>query len=107
MNLMSTFAVLKNGMEYPLFWRFWVKTEDKNIKKTKLELSKQMLLDLRSICSKRLWIAMDRWFLCKDFFNWLLQHNFDWVTKAKKNTVLYCKYYDPVSRKEQYKKANP
>jgi hypothetical protein len=29
------------------------------------------------------------------------------VTKAKKNTVLYCKYFDPVSRKEQYKKVNP
>jgi len=29
------------------------------------------------------------------------------VTKAKKNTVLYCKYFDPISRKEKYKKINP
>jgi len=52
-------------------------------------------------------IAMDRWFLCKGFFNWLVEHNFDWVTKAKKNTVLYCKCFDPISQKEQYKKVNP
>jgi len=84
MNLISTFAVLKNSLEYPLFWRFWVKTDVKDIKKTKLELAKQMLLDLRSVCSVRLWVA-----------------------KAKKNTILYCKIFDPVSHKEQYKKINP
>ena len=107
MNLVSTFAILKNGLQYPLFWRFWVKTEVKDIKKTKLELSQQMLLDLRSVCKTRLWVAMDRWFLCKHFFNWLLDHQFDWVTKAKKNTVLYCKIVDPASKKELYMKVNP
>lgn len=35
------------------------------------------------------------------FFQLVGEHNFDWVTKAKKNTVLYCKISDPVSRKEQ------
>ncbi|PHJ37714.1 hypothetical protein P378_14615 [Desulforamulus profundi] len=92
-------TVLKNGLEYPLFWRFWRKNESQDDKQTKLELARKMLLDLRSTCRERLWVAMDRWFICKNFFNW--------VTKAKKNTVLYCKYSDPVSRKEQYKKVNP
>ncbi len=32
---------------------------------------------------------MDRWFLSKDFFRWLEDHHFDWVTKAKSNTTLY------------------
>ncbi|MCG9969782.1 hypothetical protein L9W92_17410 [Pelotomaculum terephthalicicum JT] len=81
MNLISTFAVLKNGLEYPLFWRFWRKTENQNDKQTKLELARKMLLDLRSTCDERLWVAMDRWFLCKNFFNWLAEPNFDWVTK--------------------------
>lgn len=90
-----------------MFWRFWVKTEDKDIKKTKLELAQQMLLDLRRVCRERLWLAIDRWFLCSNFFTWLVEQNFDWVTKAKKNTILYCKYFDPVSRKEKYRKVNP
>jgi len=107
MNLISTYAVLKNGLEYSLFWRFWRKTESQDDKQTKLELARKMLLDLRSTCSERLWVAMDRWFLCRNFFNWLIEHNFDWVIKAKKNTVLYCKYFDPVSRKARYKKINP
>lgn len=107
MNLISTYAVLKNGLEYPLFWRFWCKTENQDNKQSKLDLAQKMLLDLRSTCGERVWVAMDRWFLCKDFFNWLFEHNFDWVTKAKRNTVLYCKSFDPVSRKAQYKKVNP
>jgi len=101
MNLVSTLAVCKNGLEYPLFWRFWIKTDDQDVKKSKLELAKQMLLDLKSVCGKKLWIAMDRWFLCWDFFDWLVSHNYDWVTKAKKNTVIYIK------EESGYKKINP
>ncbi|WP_165908329.1 hypothetical protein [Hydrogenispora ethanolica] len=40
MNLISTLAVLQNGLEYPMLWRFWVKTDQKNEKQTKLELNK-------------------------------------------------------------------
>jgi len=101
MNLVSTFAVLKNGLEYPLFWRFWIKSQDQDVKKSKLELAKLMLLDLRISCKARLWVAMDRWFLCGDFFDWLINHNYDWVTKAKKNTVLY------VKEESGFKKINP
>ncbi|WP_042315197.1 hypothetical protein [Desulfofarcimen acetoxidans] len=54
MNLISTYTVLKNGLEYPLFWRFWPKTENQDIKQTKLELARKMLLDLRIAVRKRL-----------------------------------------------------
>ena len=32
---------------------------------------------------------MDRWFLCKELFQWLNSKNFDWVTKCKRNTAFY------------------
>ena len=106
-NLVSTLAVLKNGLEYPMLWRFWVKTDQENEKQTKLDLAKQMLSEVRQLNKARLWVAMDRWFLCKKFLNWLMDENFDWVTKAKRNTVLFRKIYDPVLGKEHYIKLNP
>jgi hypothetical protein len=48
------------------------------------------------------YLGLDRWFLCKKLFIWLSDRNFDWVTKAKRNTVLFRKVYDPVLRKEIY-----
>ena len=91
MNLVSTLLVRANGLATPLFWRIWVQNKDKSTeaKATKLVLAKDMLLSLRTITDKRLWVAMDRWFLCKDLFQWLVSNNFDWVTKAKRNTALY------------------
>ncbi|SFG15293.1 hypothetical protein SAMN05660649_00894 [Desulfotomaculum arcticum] len=50
---------------------------------------------------------MDRWFLCKKFLRWFMDKNFDWVTKAKRNTVLFRKIYDYGQRKEIYVKLNP
>ncbi|WP_125660959.1 hypothetical protein [Paenibacillus baekrokdamisoli] len=64
-------------------------------------MSKQMLLMLRESVSCRLRIAMDRWLLCKDFFVFLMAPNFDWVTKAKRNTALYLKVSEP-GRHERY-----
>ena len=66
-----------------------------------------MLTEVRHLNSARLWVAMDRWFLCKKFLNWLMDQNFVWVTKAKPNTVLFRKIYDPVLGKEHYVKLNP
>lgn len=106
-NLVSTLAVLKNGLEYPMLWRFWVKTGQENEKQTKLDFAKQMLSEVRQLNKTRLWVAMDRWFLCKKFLNWLMDQNFDWVTKAKRNTVLFRRIYDPVLGKEHYVKLNP
>lgn len=91
MNLVSTLLIRSNGLITPLFWRIWIQNKDKAVqaKLTKLELAKDMLLSLRKITDSRLWVAMDRWFLCKDLFQWLTSNNFDWVTKCKRNTALY------------------
>ncbi len=105
-NLVSTLAVLKNGLEYPMLWRFWVKKDQDNEKQTKLNLAIEMLKELRQFNNARLWVAMDRWFLCKKFLTWLMDNNFDWVTKAKRNTVLFRKIYDPVLGKERFVKLN-
>lgn len=107
MNLVSTFAVLNNGLEYPLLWRFWVKTENIKEKQTKLELAKKMLTAFRSLNDARVWVAMDRWFLCKKFLRWLMDNDFDWVTKAKRNTVLFRKTYDHRLGKKIFVKLNP
>lgn len=91
MNLVSTLLVRANGLTTPLFWRIWVQNKEKsaNAKITKIDLAKDMLLSLREVTSVKLWVAMDRWFLCKDLFQWLKSKNFHWVTKCKRNTALY------------------
>lgn len=91
MNLVSTLLVRANGLTTPLFWRIWIQEKEKSAKAkgSKLELAKNMLLSLRTITPVKLWVAMDRWFLCKDLFQWLVSNSFDWVTKCKRNTALY------------------
>lgn len=89
MNLVVLQAVLQSGLEYPLTYSLWRKAEDGEPGLSKLDLAKQMLLMLRESTTCRLWVAMDRWYLCKDFFVFLMTHNFDWVTKAKRNTALF------------------
>lgn len=110
MNLVSLQAVLSNGLEYPLFYRIWRKPKDeeeKLINPTKFDLAMQMLLDLRKSVSCRLWVAMDRWYLNKDFFNFLLDKNFDWVTKAKRNTALYRKEIESTTNRERFVPVKP
>ncbi|WP_211274485.1 hypothetical protein, partial [Paenibacillus oryzae] len=112
MNLVVLQAVLKNGLEYPLFYSVWHKPADAETGLTKLDLARQMLLMLRESVNCRLWVAMDRWYLCKDFFVFLETHAFDWVTKAKRNTALYRRVMEqgrerfvPVSPRQLIKEA--
>src|SRR5690606_13849862 len=56
-NLVVIQAVLKSGLEYPLFYRVWHKPAVKGEGVTKLDLAKQMLLMLRESASCRLWVA--------------------------------------------------
>lgn len=107
MNLVVIQAVLKNGMEYPLFYSVWHKPATKGEGLTKLDLAKQMLLMLRESVNCRLWVAMDRWYLCKDFFTFLESHQFDWVTKAKRNTALFRKVMEPCTGRERYVPLTP
>lgn len=101
MNLVVLQAVLQNGLEYPLYCSMWHKVEEGEHGLSKLDLAKQMLVMLRENVSCRLWIAMDRWYLCKDFFVFLMQHNLDWVTKAKRNTALFRLVKEP-GRRDRY-----
>ncbi|WP_236344368.1 transposase [Paenibacillus plantiphilus] len=106
MNVVVLQAVLRNGLEYPLFYSVWRKHEQDGVGLTKLDLARQMLLMLRESVTCRLWMAMDRWYLCKDFFVFLQAHNFDWVTKAKRNTSLYRKVTE-AGRWERYVPVSP
>lgn len=101
MNLVVLQAVLQNGLEYPLYYSMWRKVDEGELGLSKLDLAKQMLLMLRENVSCRLWVAMDRWYLCKDFFVFLMEHNFDWVTKAKRNTALFRLVKEP-GRRDRY-----
>lgn len=112
MNLVVLQAVRKNGLEYPLYYSVWRKPKDNEAGLTKYDLARQMLLMLRESVNCRLWVAMDRWYLCKDFFIFLQKYSFDWVTKAKRNTALYRKVleygrerYIPVSSRQLIKEA--
>jgi hypothetical protein len=107
MNLVVIQAVLKNGLAYPLFYSVWHKPAFKGEGLTKLDLAKQMLLMLRESVTCRLWVAMDRWFLCKEFFTFLEDHQFDWVTKAKRNTALFRKVIEPITLRERFVPLNP
>ena len=98
MNLVSTLAVLKNGLEYPMLWRLWIKKHQENDKRTKIDLAKQMLSEIRQMNTARLWIAMDRWFSAR-IPALAYGSGFDWVLKP--NVIPYClgKFYDPVLQK--------
>ncbi|UOF89274.1 transposase [Fodinisporobacter ferrooxydans] len=106
-NLVVLQAVLKSGLEYPLFYRVWHKPEIKGEGITKLDLARQMLLMLRESVTCHLWVAMDRWYLCKQFFTFLEENNFDWVTKAKRNTILFRKVIEPGTRRERFVPLTP
>lgn len=109
MNLVSTLLVRANGLVTPLSWRIWVQDKEnkKQSKRTKLVLAQEMLLSLREVSAARLWVAMDRWFLCKDFFQWLNTNGYDWVTKCKRNTALYQLSGSDWNGKPRYVPVNP
>lgn len=106
-NLVVLQDVLKSGLEYPLFYRIWHKPETKGEGLTKIDLARQMLLMLRESVTCRLWVAMDRWYLCKHFFSFLEENHFDWVTKAKRNMALFRKMIEPGTRRERYVPLTP
>jgi hypothetical protein len=107
MNLVVLHAVLRNGLEYPLYYKVWRKPAMKGEGPTKFDLAKEMLTALRQSTTCRLWVAMDRWYLCKDFFTFLSSNQFDWVTKAKRNTALYKREIHPLTGRERYVPVTP
>lgn len=92
-NLLATHAIKQDGREYPLFYSFWDKPDPEEAAITKLDLALQQLRTMRNLLPPqlRLWVSMDRWFFSKPFCLKLEAMGFDWVTKAKRNTVFYRK----------------
>ncbi|WP_240489077.1 transposase [Cohnella thermotolerans] len=107
MNIVALQAVLKSGLEYPLFYAVWRKIGKDETGLTKLDLARQMLLMLRESVSCRLWVAMDRWYLCKEFFVFLMANGYDWVTKAKRNTALFQRVIEPGTGRERFVPVTP
>ncbi|AET57210.1 hypothetical protein HPL003_02145 [Paenibacillus terrae HPL-003] len=75
MNVVVPQVVLQSGLEYPCFIAFGISLT-KNEGLSKIDLAKQMLLMMRESATCRLWVAMDRWYLRKDFFTFLEAHQF-------------------------------
>ena len=107
MNIVVIQAVLRNGIEYPLFYKIWRKPKVKGEGPTKYDHAREMLIQLRKSVDCRLWVAMDRWYLSKKFFNFLTANSFDWVTKAKRNTALFRKEIESWSGSERYVPVKP
>lgn len=79
MNIISTLRIKSNGLVTPLLWSIWSQEKDtpKQEKRTRLVLAKEMLMNIRTLTDIKLWVAMDRWFICKELFQWLTSNNFD------------------------------
>jgi hypothetical protein len=109
MNLVSNLLIRSNSLVTPLLWCIWVQDKSAPVhgKRTKLVLAEEMLLQIRSLTDARLWVAMDRWFLCKKFFQWLAAKDFDWVTKAKRNTALFIKSGSDWNGNPRFTPINP
>jgi hypothetical protein len=103
MNLVVLHAVRQNGIEYPWSYAIWQKSEnDAESKPSKLVLAWQLLQDLREQVSCRLWVVMDRWYLSKSFLRQCESLQFDWVTKAKRNTQLFRRVIEPGTGRERF-----
>lgn len=93
MNLVVIHAIKSTGLQYPLLYSIWQQDNQIDPHQSKLDLSLQMLRQLRGQISETLkcWVSMDSWYFARDFYLAVEDLGFDWVTKAKKNTTLYRK----------------
>ena len=108
MNIVALHAVRRNGIEYPWSYAIWRKPEnDTDKKQVKLDLAWQMLKDLRKQATCRLWVVMDRWYFSKPFLLQCESANFDWVTKAKRNTQLFRRMVEPGTGRERFVPIRP
>lgn len=108
MNIVALYAVRSNGIEYPWSYAIWTKPEnDTDKKQSKLDLAWQMLLAVRKHVTYRLWVVMDRWYFSKPFLLQCESENFDWVTKAKRNTQLFRRMIEPGTGRERFVPIRP
>jgi len=108
MNIVALRAVRSNGVEYPWSYAIWRKPEnDADKKQSKLDLAWQMLQAVRQQVTCRLWVVMDRWYFSKPFLLQCESANFDWVTKAKRNTQLFRRMVEPGTGRERFVPIRP
>ena len=108
MNIVALHAVRSNGIEYPWSYAIWTKPEnDADKKQSKLDLAWQMLQAVRKQVTCRLWVVMDRWYFSKPFLLQCESANFDWVTKAKRNTQLFRRMIEPGTGRERFVPLRP
>lgn len=108
MNIVALHAVRNNGVEYPWSYAIWTKPEnDVDKKQSKLDLAWQMLQTVRKQATCRLWVVMDRWYFSKPFLLQCESANFDWVTKAKRNTQLFRRMIEPGTGRERFVPLRP
>ena len=108
MNIVVLHAIRSNGVEYPWSYAIWTKPEnDADKTRSKLELAWQMLQTVREQVTCRLWVVMDRWYFCKSFLVQCESANFDWVTKAKRNTQLFRRMVEPGTGRERFVPIRP
>lgn len=107
MNLVVIHAMKANGLQYPLLYSIWKKDNGQGQHLSKLDLALIMLKELKKQVPEalRICVAMDSWYLAKDFYLEIEKLEFDWVTKAKKNTTLYRKVM--IHGKERYIETLP
>ena len=60
-----------------------------------------MLEDIRKSFIGKIWVAMDRWFLFKELFQWLAANNYVWMAKAKRNKARYRREIERVTGRER------
>ncbi len=96
-----------NGLQYPLLYSIWNKVKDTEIHLTKLDLALHLLQELKKQLPHpvRLCVAMDSWYFAKSLYLEIEKLEFDWVTKAKINTILYRKVM--IRRKERFIEVLP
>lgn len=108
MNIVALHAVRSNGLKYPWSYAIWTKPENEADKKqSKLDLAWQMLQAVRKQVSCRLWVVMDRRYFSKAFLLQCESENFDWVTKAKRNTQLFRRMIEPGTGRERFVPIRP
>ncbi len=108
MNIVALHAVRGNGVEYPWSYTIWTKPDnDTDKKQSKLDLALQMLRAVRKQVTCRLWVVMDRWYFSKPFLLQCESANFDWVTKAKRNTRLFRRVIEPGTGRERFVPIRP
>ncbi|GMA62840.1 transposase [Alicyclobacillus fastidiosus] len=108
MNIVALHAVRRNGVEYPWSYSIWKKPESETAKESsKLDLAWRMLQDVRKQVSCRLWVVMDRWYFSKPFLRQCESANFDWITKAKRNTKLFRRLIEPGTGRERFVPIQP